>query len=227
MTPDQLKQAAAQAALDHCLAHLDPDAVIGIGTGSTVNHFIALLAPHRGRIGAAVASSEASAALLREHRIPVTDLNAVGEVAIYVDGADEINPDLEMIKGGGGALTREKIVAAVAHEFVCIADQTKWVDHLGRFPLPVEVIPMARSHVGRQLRALGAHPEWRQGAVTDNGNYVIDAHGLHPIAPARALEERLNNIAGVVCNGLFALRPADLLLLARDGGVATIRARGR
>lgn len=220
-----LKQAAAQAALDHCLTRIGGDAVIGIGSGSTVNHFIALLAPHRGRIGAAVASSEASAALLREHRIPVVDLNSVTEVTIYVDGADEINPALEMIKGGGGALTREKIVAAVAREFVCIADQSKWVDHLGKFPLPVEVIPMARSHVGRQLRALGGHPEWRQNVVTDNGNYLIDTHGLHPIAPARALEERLNQIAGVVCNGLFALRPADLLLLARPGGVDAIRAR--
>lgn len=225
MGAEQLKQAAAQAALDYCLARTGNDAVIGIGTGSTVNHFIALLAPHRGRIGAAVASSEASAALLRQQRIPVVDLNSVAEVAIYVDGADEINPALEMIKGGGGALTREKIVAAVAREFVCIADQSKWVDHLGKFPLPVEVIPMARSHVGRQLRALGAHPEWRQGVVTDNGNHVIDAHGLYPIAPARRLEERLNHIAGVVCNGLFALRPADLLLLARPGGVDTIRAR--
>ncbi len=225
MGAEQLKQAAARAALDYCLARTGNDAVIGIGTGSTVNQFIALLAPHRGRIGAAVASSEASAKLLRQHQIPVVDLNSVAEVAIYVDGADEINPALEMIKGGGGALTREKIVAAVAREFVCIADQSKWVDHLGKFPLPVEVIPMARSHVGRQLRALGAHPEWRQGVVTDNGNLLIDAHGLHPIAPARALEERLNNIAGVVCNGLFALRAADVLLLARPGGIDTIRAR--
>lgn len=225
MGAEQLKQAAAQAALDHCLARTGNDAVIGVGTGSTVNHFIALLAPHRGRIGAAVASSEATAKLLHEHRIPVVDLNAVAEVAIYVDGADEINPALEMIKGGGGALTREKIVAAVAREFLCIADESKWVDHLGKFPLPVEVIPMARSHVGRQLRALGAHPEWRQGVVTDNGNHVIDAHGLHPIAPARQLEERLNQIAGVVCNGLFALRPADLLLLARPGGIDAIRVR--
>lgn len=225
MTADQLKEAAARAALDYCLAKADTDTVIGIGTGSTVNHFIALLARHRGRIGTTVASSEASAALLREHHIPVSDLNAVDEVAIYVDGADEINRDLEMIKGGGGALTREKILAAVAREFVCIADQSKWVDHLGRFPLPVEVIPMARSHVGRQLRALGANPAWRQGAITDNGNYLIDAHDLYPIAPARALEERLNNIPGVVCNGLFALRPADLLLLARDSGVDSIRPR--
>mgnify|MGYP005810162271 CR=1 FL=1 len=225
MNQDQQKRAAAQAALDYCLAKAGNDAVIGIGTGSTVNHFIELLAPHKGRIGATVASSEASAALLRKHRIPVTDLNSVAELAVYVDGADEINPALEMIKGGGGALTREKIVAAVAREFVCIADASKLVDHLGRFPLPVEVIPMARSHVGRQLRSLGANPEWRQGVVTDNGNYILDAHDLYPIAPARALEERLNNIAGVVTNGLFALRPADVLLLARPGGVETLRAR--
>jgi len=225
MSQDKLKQAAAQAALDYCLARIGDDGVIGIGTGSTVNHFIALLAPHRGRIAATVASSEASAARLRELQIPVWDLNSVSEVAVYVDGADEINPALEMIKGGGGALTREKILAAVAREFVCIADASKQVDHLGRFPLPVEVIPMARSHVGRQLRALGANPEWRQGVVTDNGNYIIDAHDFYPIAPARALEERLNNIVGVVTNGLFALRPADLLLLARASGVETIRAR--
>ncbi len=221
MTADQLKEAAAQAALDYCLAAADDDTVIGIGTGSTVNHFIRLLAPHRGRIGATVASSEASAALLREHHIPVVDLNTVDRVALYVDGADEVNPELEMIKGGGGALTREKIVAAVAREFVCIVDQSKWVSHLGRFPLAVEVIPMARSHVGRQLRAMGANPEWRQGVVTDNGNYLIDAHDLYPIAPAKALEERLDHIAGVVCHGLFALRPADIVLVAGNDGIET------
>jgi len=225
MSQDKLKRAAAQAALDYCLAKIGNDEVIGIGTGSTVNHFIELLAPHRGRIAATVASSEASAARLRERRIPVWDLNSVAEVALYVDGADEINPALEMIKGGGGALTREKIVAAAAREFVCIADASKQVDHLGRFPLPVDVIPMARSHVGRPLRALGANPEWRQGVVTDNGNYIIAAHDFYPIAPARALEERLNNIVGVVTCGLFALRPADVLLLAGSSGVENIRAR--
>lgn len=222
MTPqDARKKAAAEAAIKY----VDPDAILGVGTGSTVNFFIDALAAVRPKLQGAVSSSVASTQRLQALGIPVLDLNEVDDIPVYVDGADEVDHHLAMIKGGGGALTREKIVAAVAREFVCIADQSKWVDHLGKFPLPVEVIPMARSHVGRQLRALGAHPEWRQGVVTDNGNLLIDAHGLHPIAPARALEERLNNIAGVVCNGLFALRAADVLLLARPGGIDTIRAR--
>jgi len=198
-------------------------AVIGIGTGSTANCFIDLLAGIRAQIEATVASSEASAERLRAHGIPVFDLNAVDGIDIYVDGADEANSALELVKGGGGALTREKIVAAVAREFVCIADESKLVTRLGAFPLPVEVIPMARSHVGRELLKLGADPVYRQGVVTDNGNIIIDAYGLQ-ITNARGLEERINNITGVVCNGLFARRPADVLLLAGQGGVRELRA---
>jgi ribose 5-phosphate isomerase A len=197
--------------------------VIGIGTGSTANCFIDLLAGIRAQIEATVASSEASAERLRAHGIPVFDLNAVDGIDIYVDGADEANSALELVKGGGGALTREKIVAAVAREFVCIADESKLVTRLGAFPLPVEVIPMARSHVGRELLKLGADPVYRQGVVTDNGNIIIDAYGLQ-ITNARGLEERINNITGVVCNGLFARRPADVLLLAGQGGVRELRA---
>ena len=222
---DQLKQDSAEAALKYVLAKTSYDAIVGIGTGSTVNYFIDALAVSKNRIGGTVASSEASAQRLRGHGIDVFDLNEVDEVAVYVDGADEINPRLEMIKGGGGALTREKIIAAVAREFVCIADASKWVDHLGRFPLPVEVIPMARGYVWRQLLKLGARPVWREGVITDNGNIIIDAHDFYPIGSARTMEEQINNIVGVVTNGLFALRPADLLLLARDGSVEPVVAK--
>ena len=222
---DQLKKDSAEAALKYVLAKTSYDAIVGIGTGSTVNCFIDALAVSKNRIGGTVASSEASAQRLRGHGIEVFDLNEVDEVAIYVDGADEINPRLEMIKGGGGALTREKIIAAVAREFVCIADGRKWVDHLGRFPLPVEVIPMARGYVWRQLLKLGARPVWREGVITDNGNIIIDAHDFYPIGSARTMEEQINNIVGVVTNGLFALRPADLLLLARDGSVEPVVAK--
>lgn len=222
MNQDKLKRAAAQAAIDYCLAKIGNDAVIGIGSGSTVHHFIELLAPLRARISAAIASSEVTAKRLREARIPVGDLNAVAEVQVYVDGADEVNRHLELIKGGGGALTREKIVAAVAAEFVCIADANKWVSHLGAFPVAVEVIPMARGHVARQIVKLGGAPVYRAGMVTDNGNVILDVHNLHPIGSARALEEQLNNIAGVVANGIFAVRPADVLLLATDAGVKTL-----
>jgi ribose 5-phosphate isomerase A len=222
MTQDELKQAVAAAAVDYAVKKLEDDSILGIGTGSTANFFIDMIAAHKHRFAGAVASSEASAARLRAHGIPVFDLNAVNEVLIYVDGADEANPHLELIKGGGAALTREKIVAAVAREFVCIADDSKWVDHLGKFPLPVEVIPMARSHVGRELVKLGGDPVYREGVVTDNGNIIIDVHNLHPIGTARLLEEKLNNIVGVVTNGLFALRPADVLLLGTSSGVRTI-----
>jgi len=222
MNQDKLKRAAAQAAIDYCLAKIGNDAVIGIGSGSTVHHFIELLAPFRARISAAIASSEATAKRLRKACIPVGDLNAVAEVEVYVDGADEANCHLELIKGGGGALTREKIVAAVAAEFVCIADASKWVDHLGAFPVAVEVVPMARGHVARQIVKLGGAPVYRAGVVTDNGNVILDIHNLHPIGAARALEEQLNNIAGVVANGIFAARPADVLLLATDTGVKTL-----
>lgn len=222
-TQAQLKQDVAQAAFDYVRGRVGDKAVLGIGTGSTANCFIDLLAGIKAQIDATVASSEASAQRLRSHGIPVLDLNAVDGVDIYIDGADEANAALELVKGGGGALTREKIVAAVAREFVCIADESKLVARLGAFPLPVEVIPMARSHVGRELLKLGADPVYRQGVLTDNGNIIIDAHGLQ-VLDARTLEERINNITGVVCNGLFARRPADLLLLAGQGGVRTLRA---
>ncbi len=220
-----LKKAVAQAAVDYTLNKIDDKSIIGIGTGSTANFFIDLLAEHKAKIAGTVASSEASTNRLKEHGIPVYDLNAVDEVTIYVDGADESNPHLELIKGGGAALTREKITAAVAKEFLCIADGSKWVDHLGTFPLPVEVIPMARSHVARELVKLGGDPVYRQGVITDNGNVIIDVHHLYPISPARELEETINNITGVVTNGLFALRPADVMMLATEDGVETIYAK--
>lgn len=223
MTQDELKQAVAQAAVDYTLPRIENESIIGIGTGSTANFFIDLLAPHQGKFAGTVASSEASAERLRSHGIPVYELNAVDEVTIYIDGADETNPHLELIKGGGAALTREKIVAAVAKEFVCIADESKWVDHLGTFPLPVEVIPMARSYVARQLVKLGGDPVWREGVITDNGNCILDVHHLHPIGAVRKLEEQINNITGVVTNGLFALRPADILLLGTKDGVKTVQ----
>lgn len=216
MTQDELKQAVAKAALEHVV----PDTVIGIGTGSTANYFIDYLAGMKNRIEATVASSVASAERLRKHGIPVEELNNVKEISVYVDGADEITRHLHMVKGGGGALTREKIVAAVAKKFVCICDGSKLVDRLGRFPLPVEVIPMARSHVGRQLAALGGQPVYREGFVTDNGNIILDVHGLDIVNPVE-LEAKLNNIAGVVTNGLFAMRPANVLLLGTQDGVKT------
>jgi ribose 5-phosphate isomerase A len=217
MTQDELKQLVAREALKHVVE----DAVVGVGSGSTVNFFIDALAGIKGRIEGAVAASEASAARLKQHGIRVFDLNSVNELPVYVDGADEVNEHLYMIKGGGGALTREKIIAAVARKFVCICDASKLVGVLGKFPLPVEAIPMARGHVGRELRRLGGHPELREGFKTDNGNLVIDCHGLSIIDPPR-LEAELNNIAGAVTNGLFARRPADLLLLAGPGGVRAL-----
>lgn len=220
MNQDQLKQAVAKAALDYVEPKLYADSVIGIGTGSTANCFIDLLAQIKGRFDAAVASSEASAERLRNHGIQVIDLNQADEIPVYVDGADESNHRLQLIKGGGAALTREKIVAAVAKEFVCIADASKWVDILGEFPLPVEVIPMARSHVGRELLALGADPVYRQGVTTDNGNCIIDCYNFN-IADPVATETAINQIVGVVTNGLFAQRPADVLLLGTEKGVET------
>ena len=220
MTQDELKQLVAREALKHVVE----DAIVGVGSGSTVNFFIDALAGIKGRIEGAVAASEASAERLKKHGIRVFDLNAVDELPVYVDGADEVNEHLYMVKGGGGALTREKIIAAVARKFVCICDASKLVGVLGKFPLPVEVIPMARSHVGRALRKLGGHPELREGFKTDNGNVVIDCRGLSITDPP-GLEAELNNIAGVVTNGLFARRPADVLLLAEDGGVRALSAR--
>jgi len=218
MNQDQLKQAVAQAAVDHILPHLDSKSVIGVGTGSTANYFIDALARHKMEFDGAVASSEATAARLKSHGIPVYDLNSVGELEFYVDGADESDEHLHLIKGGGAALTREKIVAAVAKTFICIADQSKPVPVPGRFPLPVEVIPMARSHVARQLVKLGGDPVYREGVVTDNGNVILDVHNLQIVNPVE-LEAQINAIVGVVTNGLFAARPADILLLGTPEGV--------
>ena len=212
-----MKQAAAQAAI----AYVPMDSVVGVGTGSTANHFIAELGRIKHKLQGAVASSEASAQRLKQLGIPVLELNSVDELPVYVDGADEITRHLAMIKGGGGALTREKIVAAVARKFVCIADETKLVDVLGKFPLPVEVIPMARSHVARELLKLGGQPEWRRGVVTDNGNVILDIHNLEILKPIE-LETTINQIAGVVANGLFARRGADVLLLGTGRGVQTL-----
>jgi len=216
MTQDELKQAVAQAAIAHVA-----DGVVGVGTGSTANCFIAELGKIKHRIDAAVASSEATAGRLKALGIRVVELTAVDALPVYVDGADEVTRHLAMIKGGGGALTREKIVAAVAAKFVCIADASKRVEVLGKFPLPVEVIPMARSHVARELVKLGGQPRWREGFVTDNGNVILDVHGLSILNPPE-LEAAINQITGVVTNGLFARRGADVLLLGTDRGVETI-----
>jgi ribose 5-phosphate isomerase A len=216
MTQDEMKKLAAQAALDYV-----EGGIIGVGTGSTVNHFIDCLADIKGRIEGAVSSSEASTVRLKAQGIPVLDLNAAGDLELYVDGADESNHRLELIKGGGGALTREKIVAAASKRFVCIADEAKLVDVLGKFPLPVEVIPMARSLIARELVKLGGTPVWREGFVTDNGNLILDVHHLE-IVNARELEQRINNLAGVVTVGIFALRPADVLILGTAAGAKTI-----
>ena len=221
MTQDQLKQAVAQAAVDYIVPKLNDRSIVGVGTGSTANFFIDLLARHKGFFDGAVASSEATAERLKQHGIPVYDLNSVSELEFYVDGADEANKHLELIKGGGAALTREKIVAAVAKTFICIADDSKLVEQLGTFPLPVEVIPMARSHVARELVKLGGDPVYRDGVVTDNGNVILDVHNLM-IGFAPELEGKINDIVGVVCNGLFAMRPADLLRLGTAGGVQTL-----
>ncbi|KJH84964.1 ribose-5-phosphate isomerase RpiA [Pseudomonas sp. KSR10] len=223
MTQDQLKQAVAQAAVDLIVPQLNDRSIVGVGTGSTANYFIDQLAKHKGVFDGAVASSDATAERLKGHGIPVYDLNTVSELEFYVDGADETNSHLELIKGGGAALTREKIVAAVAKTFVCIADGSKLVDRLGAFPLPVEVIPMARSHVARELVKLGGDPVYREGVVTDNGNIILDVHNL-VIGFAPDLEAQINNIVGVVTNGLFAARPADILLLGTKDGVQTLKA---
>ena len=212
------KKAAAEAALKY----VEDDMTVGVGTGSTVNFFIDALAAMKARIKAAVASSEASARRLRELRIPVVELNDTDGCDVYVDGADEVTEHLAMIKGGGAALTREKIVAAASRRFVCIADASKLVPVLGKFPLPVEVIPMARSFVGRQIvKVTGGMPELRPGVTTDNGNLILDVRGLQILKPM-AMEAELNNVAGVVCNGIFALRPADILLLGTDSGIRTL-----
>lgn len=218
LSQDQLKQAVAKAALQY----VEEGTIVGVGTGSTANYFIDYLAEMKTRIEGTVASSEATRQRLEQHGIPVFDLNGVNEVPMYVDGADEADPNLCLIKGGGGALTREKIIAAVASKFICIADGSKKVNVLGAFPLPVEVIPMARSHVAREIVKLGGDPVYRKGFVTDNGNIILDIHNMQ-IAEPNKLETQLNNIAGVVTNGLFAHRPADVLLLGTESGVEIIK----
>jgi ribose 5-phosphate isomerase A len=221
MNQDDQKRSAAAAALRHIEPLLRNDVVIGVGTGSTANHFIDLLAEFRGRFDAAVASSEATAQRLRERGIPLLELTAAPQLVVYVDGADEVNSHKAMIKGGGGALTREKIVASASDRFVCIVDSGKVVDVLGRYPLPVEVVPMGRSVVARALVNLGGMPELRQGFITDNGNLILDVHGLR-ITDPNALEARINNIPGVVCCGIFALRGADTVIVGQpDGSVRT------
>jgi ribose 5-phosphate isomerase A len=217
MQADEKKQLVAKAALEH----VEANTIIGIGTGSTANYFIDALASIKHKIEGTVASSQASAERLKSHHIPVLDLNGVQEIAIYFDGADEATKLLHLLKGGGGALTREKIVAAVSKKFICMADDSKYVPVLGKFPLPVEVIPMARSYVAREIVKLGGKPIWRENYITDNGNHILDVHNLHIDQPV-ALEQQLNQIAGVVCNGIFAQRPADLLMLGTDSGIKLI-----
>ena len=221
MTQDEMKQAVGQAAVERLLPHLDADSIVGVGTGSTANCFIDALAKHKLAFDGAVASSEATAERLKSHGITVYDLNGVPQLDFYVDGADESNENLELIKGGGAALTREKIVAAVAKTFICIADESKLVPVLGEFPLPVEVIPMARSQVAREIVRLGGDPVYREGCITDNGNVILDVYNMSIVNP-KQLEADLNAIVGVVCNGLFAARPADVLLLGTPQGVRTI-----
>ncbi|MGE4629060.1 MAG: ribose-5-phosphate isomerase RpiA [Pseudohongiellaceae bacterium] len=221
MTKDELKRAVAQAAFEHVESMLDDDTIVGVGTGSTANFFIEELGKISHKLNGTVASSEESTRRLKEHNIPVFDLNAVGEVSVYVDGADEANDHLQLIKGGGGALTREKIIAAASKEFICIADDSKLVSTLGKFPLPVEVIPMARSYVARQIVKLGGDPVYRENCVTDNGNYILDVFNLKILNP-RKLEYDLNQITGVVASGLFANRGADRLLLGSNTGVKTL-----
>lgn len=214
MSQDQKKRNAAKAAIDY----IKNSAVIGVGTGSTVNFFIEELAKNKGHIDGAVSSSVATENLLKEHNIPLIALNSVIELPIYVDGADEATKNKHLIKGGGGALTREKIVAAASKQFICIIDDTKLVPLLGNFPLPIEVIPMAQSYVAREITKLGGQPELRQDFITDNGNVILDIHNLKIENPSE-LENKLNQITGVVTNGLFAKRPADVLIVASDNGV--------
>jgi ribose 5-phosphate isomerase A len=221
MTQDELKLAVAKAAVEYITPKLNKESIVGVGTGSTANLFIAELAKIKDMFQGAVASSDETARRLIDLGISVYELNDVNEMQVYVDGADEFDPRLNLIKGGGAALTREKIVAAVAKEFVCIVDSSKQVDVLGDFPLPVEVIPMARSHVARELCKLDAQPVYRQGVITDNGNVILDVHNLD-ISDAKSIEEKINAIVGVVTNGLFAQRNADVLLMGNENGVEQI-----
>lgn len=217
MNQDEKKQRAAEAAI----AYIEDDTVVGVGTGSTVNFFIDELAKIKHRIDGAVSSSVVTEDRLKQHHIPVLNLNSVNELPVYVDGADEATKHLHLIKGGGGALTREKIVAAVSKKFVCIIDNSKLVGVLGKFPLPIEVIPMAQSYVAREIIKLGGRPELREGFTTDNGNIILDVHSLEILEPVE-LESKLSHITGVVTNGLFARRPADVLLIADDESIKTI-----
>ncbi len=223
MSQDNQKQAVALAALDFVLPKLETSTLVGIGTGSTASHFIHALAKHKNAFLGAVSSSQASTDLLTHYGITVYDLNDIEQLPFYIDGADEINTQLHMIKGGGAALTREKIITACAQHYVCIADSSKLVDTLGAFALPVEVIPMARNYVMRELAKLGGNPVYREDCVTDNGGDIIDVHGLS-ITDARTLEQHINNITGVITNGLFAIKPADTLLIASEQGVHTLHA---
>ncbi|GGP27327.1 ribose-5-phosphate isomerase RpiA [Silvimonas amylolytica] len=218
MTQNELKEAVGRAALQY----VPDDCIVGVGTGSTANYFIDALGTMKGRIKGAVSSSEASVKRLMGLGIEVFDLNTIDKLPVYVDGADEINHQLQMIKGGGAALTREKIVSAVAEQFICIADESKYVTVLGKFPVPVEVIPMARSYVAREIVKLGGHPAYREGVITDNGNVILDVHGWQ-VSEATKLETELNQIVGVVTNGLFARRRADVLLLGTADGVKTYK----
>ncbi len=217
MNQDEMKQEVAKAAIKY----VEVDSIVGVGTGSTANFFIDELGKIKHKIKGAVASSEATAERLRGHGIEVYDLNSVNDMSVYIDGADECNHSLHLIKGGGGALTREKIVAAVADKFVCIVDESKQVSYMGKFPLPVEVIPMARSYVAREIVKLGGEPVLREGFTTDNGNVILDVHGMEIMEPVK-LERQLNDIVGVVTNGLFAMRPADVLLVGTPTGVNTV-----
>ena len=218
MTQDEMKRKAAEAAMEYVVE----DEIIGVGTGSTVNHFIDCLAEIKGKIKGAVSSSEASTVLLKEHGIQVFDLNSVGTIPVYVDGADESNHNLSLIKGGGGALTREKIIAGASTKFICIADESKLVDVMGKFPLPVEVIPMARSYIARELVKLGGRPVWRENFTTDNGNVILDVHDMDIMEPIK-MENEINSWAGVVTCGLFANRGADVLILGTPSGAKTVK----
>jgi len=217
MTQDEKKKQVAEAAL----AYVEDDSIVGVGTGSTVNFFIDCLASIKHRIDGAVSSSDATEELLKQHNIPVLSLNSANDIPVYIDGADEATKHLHLIKGGGGALTREKIVAAASKKFVCIIDESKMVDVLGTFPLPVEVIPMAQSYIAREITKLGGQPILREGFTTDNGNIILDVHNLSILKPVE-LEQELNKLAGIVTNGLFAQRPADVLLIASDNGVKVL-----
>lgn len=214
---DELKRQAAEAALDF----IEPNTIVGVGTGSTVNYFIDALAARKHDLEGAVSSSEASTARLKAHGIEVLELNHVADLPVYIDGADEIDAHLRMVKGGGGALTREKIIAAVADKFICIVDSSKVVGRLGAFPIPVEVVPMARSYVAREIVKLGGDPVWRQGVTTDNGNVILDVHNFDIVDPVQ-LEQQLNGIVGVVTNGLFAQRGADIALIAGSNGIEKV-----